>query len=285
MIYVSSTNPGKKIIRESIEELYKNGFTNIELTGGTRYYANVCEDIISLKKEYGLNFLIHNYFPPPREDFVLNLASPDKIISEKSIDFCKGAIDLSRSIDAQKVSFHSGFLLDIAVNQLGHEIKKKQIYEKDMAIDCLHEAYNELVDYSCGDIEIHLENNVFSFKNAKNFGDVNPFLLTDYSDYCSMKNEFAFHLLLDVAHLWISSNTLNLDFEVQLEKMLAVSDYIHLSHNDGAHDAHLPFTAGSAILEKLSKFNLKNKIITLEIMSDMPNLKQSYELIKTISGK
>ena len=69
-----------------------NGFTNIELSGGTEYYDNFENDLINLKKEFDLNYLIHNYFPPPLEHFVLNLASTDKDIYEKSLSHYKRAI-------------------------------------------------------------------------------------------------------------------------------------------------------------------------------------------------
>ncbi len=62
-------------IRDSVQELAENGFQNIELSGGTEYYENFERDLIELKGEYNLNYRCHNYFPPPKKPFVLNLAS------------------------------------------------------------------------------------------------------------------------------------------------------------------------------------------------------------------
>ena len=38
-------------------------------------YANFEIDLLELKDKYNLNYQCHNYFPPPQQDFVLNLAS------------------------------------------------------------------------------------------------------------------------------------------------------------------------------------------------------------------
>ena len=42
-------------------------------------------DLLELKKQHDLNFLCHNYFPPPPAEFVLNIASLDDQVSEMSV--------------------------------------------------------------------------------------------------------------------------------------------------------------------------------------------------------
>ena len=37
-------------IKESVQELSENGFVNIELSGGTRYYVGYENDLLKLKK-------------------------------------------------------------------------------------------------------------------------------------------------------------------------------------------------------------------------------------------
>ena len=71
MIFVSSACLRNKKIKDSVKELADNGFTNIELSGGTEYYDNFEVDLLNLKKDYNLNYQCHNYFPPPKNHFVL----------------------------------------------------------------------------------------------------------------------------------------------------------------------------------------------------------------------
>jgi len=49
-----------------------------------------------------LNYLIHNYFPPPSKPFVLNLASLDDKLYKQSIDLCINAIKLSKNLGGNR---------------------------------------------------------------------------------------------------------------------------------------------------------------------------------------
>jgi hypothetical protein len=92
MIYVSSACSKQKFIGPAVKELADKGFKNIELSGGTRYYDDYEPDLFDLQKKYDLTFLVHNYFPPPKDPFILNLASLDRGIYEKSLHHLKKAL-------------------------------------------------------------------------------------------------------------------------------------------------------------------------------------------------
>ena len=89
MIYVSSGSVSGDRITDRVETLARAGFHRIELSGGTKYYENYLKDLLGLQQRYNLDYLVHNYSPPSQEDFVLNLASPNDEIREKSITLCK----------------------------------------------------------------------------------------------------------------------------------------------------------------------------------------------------
>ena len=72
-------------------------------------------------------------------------------------------------------------------------------------------------------------------------------------------------MLLDVAHLKVSANSLGLNFAQELENMINHADYIHLSNNNGIRDQNLGFWEDKSILKQLAKYNLNNKNLTLEI--------------------
>ena len=98
MIYVSTSCVRNDYIKDSVRELAEMGFFNIELSGGTRYYEGYLEDLLSLKQEYRLNYQVHNYFPPPREDFVLNLIDTDETNYERSLEMIRKALDISKRL-------------------------------------------------------------------------------------------------------------------------------------------------------------------------------------------
>ena len=71
MIYVSTNclkNP-RDIIRV-LKEYEKANIENVEL-GSIHRFFNVKE-----LKQFSFNFIIHGYFPPPKTEFIFNLASP-----------------------------------------------------------------------------------------------------------------------------------------------------------------------------------------------------------------
>ena len=112
MIYVSSSCVRAKKIKDSVLTLVENGFKNIELSGGTHYYDGFDEDLLELKDKYDINYQCHNYFPPPKRHFVINLASPNDEIYEKSKEFIRDSLKLSSKLGSARYGFHGGFFID-----------------------------------------------------------------------------------------------------------------------------------------------------------------------------
>ena len=93
-----------------------------------------------------------------------------------------------------------------------------------------------------------------------------------------------FNPLIDLAHLKVSSKSLSLDFKKQLTALLPLTDYIHLSDNNGLQDQNKGLNEGSDILEAIKNNNVTNKTITLEVYDGIDNMKISYNnLIKCIN--
>ena len=58
MIYISSSCVKADTIKESILTLVREGFRNIELSGGTKYYDSLIDDLLELKDKFGLYYKI-----------------------------------------------------------------------------------------------------------------------------------------------------------------------------------------------------------------------------------
>ena len=124
MIYISSACIKSDKISESISILAESGFRKIELSGGTKYYKDYEKDLVFLQQKYNLNYLVHNYFPPPEEPFVLNLASTNDHIYHSSIELYKKAIDSGNPFEV--------VILDLTVKRgLGGKDAVKKILEID----------------------------------------------------------------------------------------------------------------------------------------------------------
>lgn len=252
MIYVSSSCVKHKKIKDSVEELSKNGFQNIELSGGTEYYDGFEDDLFELKEKYNLNYICHNYFPPPKEHFVLNLASLNEEIYQKTFEHLGCSVELSKRLGAKKFGFHAGFFVDIRVNEIGKKISKDNLFDKESSIQRFCDGFNELQEIA-GDLKLYVENNVFSSTNAQTYENENLFMLTNSMEYKELKEMINFNLLLDVAHLKVTTKTLRLNLEEELSSMINQSDYVHISDNDALHDLNYKLQKDSDLVDLMKK--------------------------------
>lgn len=282
MIFVSSACSKKKNIGAAVHELADNGFHNIELTGGTNYYDGYEEDLLSLRDKYKLQYGVHNYFPPPRENFVVNLASLDGDIYQKSLSHLKSSVSFCRHFGVEKFGFHAGFYLELASDMLGRKVAPNKLCDIRKADRQFIQGLREIVAYAEG-MEIYLENNVYSAANFKSFGQDVPFMLLHAADFQAIENQVDCKLLLDVAHLYVTAKTLGFDFHKELETMLGQSDYIHLSANDGKSDQNKGIKRDGFIYNALKPYSLHGKIITLEIYENMTVLQESLETMTELA--
>ncbi len=283
MIFVSSACARHDRIDQSVMELAEAGFRNIELTGGTSRYEGFEDDLLTLKNKYNLQYRCHNYFPPPSEHFVMNLASMNDEIYEQTMRQIREALTLSRSLGATKYGVHAGFLTDIKTTEIGQSISKRGIADPQVALARFQTAFEQLDQFAaqCG-VTLYVENNVISEKNYRNYDGSNLFLLTLHDDFLEMSKMFSFELLLDLAHLKVSCASLGKSFAEETGKMLKVSNYIHVSENDGTADSNQGLYPECSILKALNAHGADDFDVTLEVYSGLSETIKSYELIEDV---
>ena len=99
-----------------------------------------------------------------------------------------------------------------------------------------------------------IENNVLSQNNKINF-DGNPFLMCDANECQTVINECPdnVQLLVDVAHLKVSSNSLNFDKIEFLKKCNNITGGYHLSDNNGLSDTNQKFDESAWFWQHIEK--------------------------------
>lgn len=283
MIYVSTSCVKGEYIKDTIVKYAHAGIKNIELSGGTKYYKELEDDIYKLKKQYGLNYACHAYFPPPIEDFVINLASCNDDIYIKSIKYYEHCIEMLKRLEINTLSIHAGFIVEILPENIGRTLNCQVIYPKEKAYNRFVKAYNHINDLCKeNDICLYLENNVLSEQNYKIFGYKNFLMMTDCNSIKDMKDKLKFNLLLDLAHLNVSSNSLGLDFCMQAKELLDMAKWIHLSENDGVIDQHKLFDKkdNSKILSLYKKYKRNDINVTLETKGEIEQIIQCIDLLR-----
>lgn len=282
MIYVSSACIKKHNIEEVIHELAKNDIRNIELSGGTDYYSNLVSDLEQLKQIHNLNYVCHAYFPPPKEPFVVNLASCNDQIYKQSINHYVQCIEMLKRIDCKVLSIHAGFLVEIGTDEIGKKLNSRVVYDEGKAYDRFCTAYEYIAKLcSKNDITFYLENNVLSAESYQQFDYHNYMMMTDYASIMEMKKQLNFNLLLDLGHLHVSSTTLGLDYTQECNKLKEYVKWLHISENNGVFDEHKPLRSDSRIIEEFCKMYSPGLNVTLETVGSIEEILESVELIKT----
>jgi len=217
-IYVStSCLKGTGNLRKILEVYSAHGIENVELTGGLEYI----KDLDCLLGHYsGTNFIIHNYFPPPREPFLMNLAAQDETVRGKSLAICKRAMDLCSRFGCRLYSFHPGFRVESALGP-NFDLSGRRLVPYKDAFRIFARSIEEISDYARSrGVPIALEN--LEHKNE-------AYMMTRPEEFARFQEIFPeVGVLLDLGHLKIASR--RLDFEAK-DLLEAVKDRVLAVHN------------------------------------------------------
>ena len=270
MIYFSTSFFPKKNLIQIFRLFEDTNIKKIELTGG-KFFSDTINVLNLFKKKFKYRF--HNYFPVPKKQFIINLASTNKKILKLSINHAVKGIKLSEKFNTNYYSIHAGFAVD-PVYHKGKFIFKDKFYDKNLSkkifLTSLHKLSNfayKLSMISKKKIIILIENNVINKKNFIFFNSTNPLLFTTPEEIneIMLKVPKNIRLLLDVAHLKVSSKTLNFDLTKGHKTIKKYIKGYHLSDNNGLIDNNDKIRINSWFWADLKK-NLK--YYTLEIYNN-----------------
>jgi sugar phosphate isomerase/epimerase len=238
MIFVS-TGGQSCSAAEAVEEFQTAGLVAIECSAGA-WAVDLRERLRGASE--GVALRLHNYFPPPQVPFVLNLGSLDDEVGRRSLEQAHTALEWSKELGSPVYSVHAGFRLDPSPTELGGMIRHRVLPDRDEVMDCFLERVHTLARGAeqLG-IRLLLENNVVSQVNLQAQGE-DAFLMTT-----PLECEEVMHrtpdnvgLLLDVAHLKVSANSLGYDPVEMFERCNDWVGAYHLSENDGESDTNEP---------------------------------------------
>ena len=280
MIYASTSclkNPSD-IIRV-LNEYEKADIENVELGSVHKYFE------INKIKKFNFNFLIHNYFPPPKIPFNFNLASSNKEIREKSYNLAIEAIDLCAEIESPLYTFHAGFTIDPP--ELGTVFPKKGYTERNISIKTYVKSVEKILDFANSNgVKIAMEPNVvqkFNLINGKNemclFAEID-----EINQLFNLIKNKKLGILLDLGHTAVTSHWLNFDKDEFVKKIKKKVFAIHISNNNGLADQHKSLTKDCWHVTKLKNF--KHVPIILETMNlTSEQIKSNIELAKKFTNK
>jgi sugar phosphate isomerase/epimerase len=254
MLYVSTGAFRARDLVTILEIAHRCGVRGIELGSGLALSDADRERLHG----HEMAWLVHNYVPAPPEPFTLNLASADPATRERSIALATAAIRLAASIGAPFYSVHSGFIAELAPDQLGRagdalgvpDITPEQ---REAALDRFETAVLPLADEADEHgIDLLLENNVAeTIPLAAALLNVDGAAINTCLDRLDHPR---IGLLLDLGHAKVSAAALGQDPHELVEEVAPRVRCLHLSENDGIRDQNLPFDEAAWFWPHLERF-------------------------------
>lgn len=263
-VYVSTGGLPGKNLTAMLSAAERLGIGHVELGSGVPYAADNAD--IARRYSKRIRLLAHNYFPAPRNPFVLNLAALDSEIRSLSLDHCRRAIQLNADLGAPFYSVHAGFAAYPRPEHLGRAIDPSSAIPRKDAYRMFGETVKILLDDADkAGISLFIENNVVSLNNLLN-GRNAMLLLAEPEEivrFVAEINHPRFGVLMDVGHLKVSARTLGFDAGAALEALLPQVRAFHLSDNDGLVDSNRPFGADAWFMPALTRARDAHVIIEL----------------------
>ena len=268
-MFVSTTFLNDNLrLKESLSLLEKMGISAVEI-GSNHCY----EPDYSYVSDYSFEYLVHNYFPVPKESFVVNIASLDENIHQRSIKHIKDSIDFCSKINARLYTFHPGFLTDPKGSNPSNqnydfqwESVRLKTTSYEAAWERMTDAISEIAPYACN----------------RKVPKKNHLMMQQPKEYERFLNFFpsdAIGINLNIGHLILAANAFEFSYQTFVD---IVADYVvamELSHNDGVEDQHLPLKPDGwywpLILDK--RFSEVNKILEFR-NTNMLKIKETLQL-------
>ena len=219
------------------------------------------ETVMQQLKNSPLNLLIHNYFPPPRESLVLNLASPDPKSLAATRSFLRRAIESSVLIGARWFAFHAGLVLSpCGRDQFGFVFPEPSEADRRKALTRFVKEVAELARYAEDrGIQLLIENNV------ANKGNQGKLLLVTPDEFSELFERLPalpnLGILIDTGHLAVSARTYGFEADAFLCLKEKIKGF-HLHENNGLEDQHLPVNRQSPSIRFTKRFS--PEFVTLE---------------------
>lgn len=280
-LYVSTTffKDGTDL-RESLDSCAYNGITSVELGSNHSFNPNPLKTI----KNYSFSYLVHNYFPIPSDPFVLNIASSDESIRNKSLQHVYQAIDFCVDSGSLLYTFHPGFITDPkGANQtsLNYDFQwdDEATKEYSIAFDHMLRGIEKSVLYARKrGINIAIETEG-SFYKKDHLLMQRPEEFKQFIKYFAPKD---IGINLNIGHLSLSMEVFGFSWHEFID---IISDRIvamELSHNNGLQDQHLPLQSNGWYWDLLldKRFESAFKILEFRNASIL-DVKQNLELFKT----
>lgn len=258
-LYVSTSCLRGYSYTETLDMYEQAGIEAVEL-GYCPDEELMIDDIV---EQYPFDFTAHNYFFPVPDEFVVNLASPDDSIRERSISYVRDGIDICGRHDIERYTIHSGFRVDPDED---FRFEAEEVPPASSTMETFISSMENILSYAENrGVSVAIENNVVE---QRHIIDGEPVvLLADTAEFKQLLERVDLDILLDVGHLKVASETLGFDRENFLSVVAPHVTHVHLHTNNGRTDQHRAVELGSWAANVWQRF-VTDAVTTIEAQFD-----------------
>lgn len=273
MVYISTSCVKAANVVDAVKAL--SHFTgHIELSGGSQYQDNLLQDLVTIKTQQNIDFLVHSYFPPPKTPILLNFADT----GNETREFITESMHFVEALGVNYYSVHAGFKSDF---NLENEILDGG--SKTFSIAGIGENITWF--------EKHFSQKI-ALENLHPNLQKDTCYMAEFNEILQMLNDYPqLYLLLDLGHLKVSSRFYGFNYLDAVKQLF--SEYadrileLHLSENHGSFDDHHLLFSDSAqymIVDIYKEIIKENNIkITIEARGyALTEVEKCYYLISDL---
>lgn len=231
--------PDGQPLHQALKLCEEAGIQSVEIGSNHCYEENY-----NYLSDFSFQYLFHNYFPIPRDSFVVNIASLDENIRFRSISHIKTAIDFCHEHDGHLYTFHPGFLTDSkGPNRSNQNYDfhwdqskiEKSNYEK--SVNKMYAAFDEIILYA------KLKKVKIAIETEGSLSNHNHLLMQKPIEYQKFIEKYYprdIGINLNIGHLNLSAKAFCFKQEEFIDLIQNYIVAMELSHNNGVEDQHQP---------------------------------------------
>jgi sugar phosphate isomerase/epimerase len=281
---------GDRALPHVLARYHAIGLTQIEISAPHPYMT--LDELAALIGRYqaeGVRFIFHNYFPAPERSIILNLTSADRAKRDAAWTIVANAAALARRTGVPLYGVHPGYLRDGTANErTGMFDFAGGARSLDDCLDVItgdfRRFYTDL-GLEAADRRVFLAlENLFPDRDGSRTSIMCT--LADIERIIAAYATTDLGILVDLAHLGISSALLGFDREEFLDHLLAAHGdrvyEVHLSDNDGRSDLHRKLGRDTWALGALHRFKSQTRMAAAPLMCLEPRGLTEAEILDNV---
>jgi sugar phosphate isomerase/epimerase len=284
-IFVSTTclGVGRTDLAEVLPRLLDLPVDGVEL-GSTHLWRADLDQIVTSFQPARL--LSHNYFPPARQDLVLNIASTDAEVRHSSLAHAHECIDFASRCGVELYTIHPGFVTATAKPAaersqsvaFDFEFSGRQASPEE-SFTVLRDSLDDLLSYArTAGVRLAIETEGSVTRPGM-------LLMERPEEYRRLLEEFGNDLLLNfnLAHTSLAAAVHQFDLAEFISEFRRHFAAVELSDNNGRQDEHLPLVPGSYVFKWLEL--LPDVPLIMEFReASIDSIRDSAEILRACSA-